>query len=128
MTGVFGSLLSTTALPSTSAGPSDRIASTSGKFQGVITPTTPIGTRRAVEVRPGTGDVSSCSSWIRDQGGGLVELPDRRADLVLHLRRDRAGLAHHPAGDLRPVAFEQSRLRGVMTATRSAIGVAAQAR
>ncbi len=62
VTGVFRSLLSTTAFPSTSAGPSDRIASTIGKFQGVITPTTPIGTRRAVEVRPGIGDGSSCSS------------------------------------------------------------------
>ena len=67
VTGVFGSLLSTTALPSTSAGPSERIASTIGKFQGVITPTTPIGARRAVDVRPGTGDVSSCSSGDRDQ-------------------------------------------------------------
>ena len=44
LTGVLRSPLSTAALPSTSAGPSERIASTSGKFQGVITPTTPSGT------------------------------------------------------------------------------------
>ena len=59
---MFGSLLSTTAFPSVSAGPSDRIASTIGKFHGVITPTTPIGVRRAVDVRPGVSDGSTCPS------------------------------------------------------------------
>ena len=34
LTGVFGSALSTTALPSASAGATERIASTSGKFHG----------------------------------------------------------------------------------------------
>jgi hypothetical protein len=59
ITGVFGSLLRTAVLPSTSAGPSERIASTSGKFHGVITPTTPIGTRFAIDERPGASDGST---------------------------------------------------------------------
>ena len=60
LTGVFGSLFRTTALPSTSAGASERIASTIGKFHGVMTPTTPSGVRRAVDVRPGVIDGSTC--------------------------------------------------------------------
>ena len=70
VTGVFGSHFSTTALPSASAGASERIASTIGKFHGVITPTTPIGTRRAVDVRPGVSDGSTMPERMRDQRDG----------------------------------------------------------
>ena len=51
--------LRTTVLPAASAGPSFQLASISGKFQGTIRPTTPMGSRR-VKSKPGrlTGMVS----------------------------------------------------------------------
>ena len=52
-TGVCGSGLRTTALPSASAGATTRIPRTLGEFHGVIAPTTPTGTRRIIESRPG---------------------------------------------------------------------------
>ena len=59
LTGVLRSGFRTIVLPSTSAGPIERIASTIGKFHGVITPIAPTGTRRAVLLRPGVSDGSS---------------------------------------------------------------------
>jgi hypothetical protein len=43
--------LSTTALPSASAGATDRIDRISGTLNGEITPTTPTGTRRSIDSR-----------------------------------------------------------------------------
>ena len=75
-TGVWGSGLRTTALPSASAGATTRIPRTLGEFQGVIAPITPAGTRRTMESRPGATDGTSepygcegivaalSSSWI----------------------------------------------------------------
>ena len=51
--GVSGDGLISTALPSASAGAITRMPSTSGKFHGVITPTSPTGTRSQMESRPG---------------------------------------------------------------------------
>ena len=51
MTGVCGSGLSSTALPSASAGATARVDRISGKLNGEITPTTPWGTRRAKLMR-----------------------------------------------------------------------------
>ena len=51
--------LSTTALPSASAGATERMLSTRGKFHGVMTPTTPRGIRRAMTVLPGMVEGSS---------------------------------------------------------------------
>ena len=51
-TGVWGSGLSTTALPRARAGATTRMPSTLGEFHGVIAPTTPTGTRRTIERRP----------------------------------------------------------------------------
>jgi len=42
-------------LPAASAGPIFQLASMSGKFQGTIKPTTPIGSRR-VKSKPGLRD------------------------------------------------------------------------
>ncbi len=53
LTGVRVSGLSTTALPNASAGATARRLRISGKLNGEITPTTPCGTRRANERRPG---------------------------------------------------------------------------
>ena len=47
-TAVCTSGLSTTVLPSASAGATERIASSNGKFHGVMIPTTPSGTRTAM--------------------------------------------------------------------------------
>ena len=52
-TGVCGSGLRTTALPRARAGATTRIPSTLGEFHGVMAPTTPTGTRRTIERRPG---------------------------------------------------------------------------
>ena len=46
MSGVWGEGLNTTAFPAASAGPILRAARLSGKFHGVIAPTTPRGSRR----------------------------------------------------------------------------------
>ena len=52
-TGVCGSGLSTTALPSASAGAITRMPRTLGEFHGVMAPTTPTGTRRTIDNRAG---------------------------------------------------------------------------
>ncbi len=52
MIGVCASGLMTTALPSASAGAITRMPRITGAFQGVIAPTTPIGTRWAKLMRP----------------------------------------------------------------------------
>jgi hypothetical protein len=49
-----GSLI-TAVQPAASAGASERIVSTTGEFQGAITPATPIGWRRIIEMLPGFG-------------------------------------------------------------------------
>ena len=62
--GVCGSGLSTTALPSASAGATTRMPSTLGEFHGVIAPTTPTGTRRIIDSRScwtvGTSEPYGC--------------------------------------------------------------------
>ena len=126
-TGVFGSLLSTTAFPSTSAGPSERIASTIGKFQGVITPTTPIGARRAVDVRPGTGDVSSCSS-----GNEIREAASLSCPIDAPISCSTFGGIAPDSRTIQPVISalwrSSSSAARVTTATRSFIGSAAHSR
>ncbi len=63
-TGVCGSGLRTTALPSASAGATTRIPSTDGEFHGVIAPMTPAGTRRTIDSRPLTADgISDPYGW-----------------------------------------------------------------
>ena len=54
--GVSGDGLSTTALPSASAGATTRMPRISGKFQGVSTPITPRGMRSATLTRVGLCD------------------------------------------------------------------------
>ena len=51
-TGVSGDGLSRTTLPSAIAGAITRMPSTSGKFHGVMTPTSPTGSRSDSENRP----------------------------------------------------------------------------
>ena len=58
VTAVRGSGFSTTALPSASAGATERMARICGKLNGEITPTTPAGTRSA-QLRWGASDGSS---------------------------------------------------------------------
>ena len=69
--GVSGDGLSTTELPSASAGATTRMPSTSGKFQGVIAATTPTGTRSAMlsrvvlcdgRISPAAREVSAAAS------------------------------------------------------------------
>jgi hypothetical protein len=45
ISGVIGDGLNTTVLPAANAGPILRLARLRGKFHGVITPTTPTGSR-----------------------------------------------------------------------------------
>ena len=56
--GVSSAGLRTTVLPHASAGPSFQEAMLSGKFQGVIRPTTPSGSRKVMSTPPATGIVS----------------------------------------------------------------------
>ncbi len=56
--GVSSAGFSTTVLPHASAGPSFHEAMLSGKFQGVISPTTPSGSRNVRSTPPATGIVS----------------------------------------------------------------------
>ena len=58
--GVSGDGFSTTALPSASAGATTRMPRMSGKFHGVIAPTTPRGIRSAMLYRPGSCDGMMC--------------------------------------------------------------------
>ena len=75
-TGVLRSGLRITALPSASAGPIERSASTYGKFQGVITPTTPSGTPARGAAASGGQRRQHVTERLPDQGRGQVELPD----------------------------------------------------
>ncbi len=56
--GVSSAGFSTTVLPHASAGPSFHDAMLSGKFHGVISPTTPSGSRNVMSTPPATGIVS----------------------------------------------------------------------
>ena len=73
--GVFGSDLRITALPSASAGPTERAGRTTGKFHGQITPTTPTGTRWAMLVRPGIIDGSTCPSGCEISAAAISNCP-----------------------------------------------------
>ena len=59
VTAVRGSGLSTTALPSASAGATDRMPRMIGTLNGEITPTTPAGSRRAIDRRGSSLGISS---------------------------------------------------------------------
>ena len=61
VSGVSSAGFSTTVLPAASAGPSFQEAIVSGKFQGVISPTTPTGSRTVKACPPATGIVSPSS-------------------------------------------------------------------
>ena len=58
VSGVSSAGLSTTVLPAASAGASFHDAIVSGKFHGVISATTPSGSRNVIVTPPGTGIVS----------------------------------------------------------------------
>ena len=57
MSGVSSAGFSTTVLPAASAGATFHEAIVSGKFQGVISPTTPSGSRNVMSTPPATGIV-----------------------------------------------------------------------
>ena len=57
VSGVSSAGLSTTVLPAASAGATFHDAITIGKFQGVIRPTTPSGSRKVMSIPPATGIV-----------------------------------------------------------------------
>ena len=58
VSGVSSAGLSTIVLPAASAGPTFQEAIASGKFQGVIRPITPSGSRNVKSTPPATGIVS----------------------------------------------------------------------
>ena len=96
--GVYGEGLSTIVFPASSAGAIFQIASITGKFHGVIAPTTPNG-RRRTSMRAAS---LSCDHLDGDlQARGVLE-PDRAAEqlfvrvlerLALLLRQQRRELA-----------------------------------
>ena len=55
--------LNTTALPKASAGAIFHTAVAMGKFQGLMTPTTPTGSRRTSTSTPGRTDSARSSIW-----------------------------------------------------------------
>ena len=61
VSGVSSAGLSTTVLPAASAGASFHDAIVSGKFHGVISATTPSGSRNVMPTPPATGIVSPSS-------------------------------------------------------------------
>ncbi len=58
VSGVSSAGFSTTVFPAASAGASFQAAIASGKFHGVISATTPIGSRNVIAIPPATGTVS----------------------------------------------------------------------
>ena len=106
LTAVRGSGLSSTALPSASAGATARIDRIVGTLNGAITPTTPTGSA-AGHAQPRHGGAEQLAVGSRRQGRGLVALLGRGHDLEAAERADRAGLAHQPAGDLLGVGVPQ---------------------
>ena len=61
VSGVSSAGFSTIVLPAASAGAIFHDAIASGKFHGVISPTTPIGSRNVIAIPPSTGIVSPSS-------------------------------------------------------------------
>ncbi len=64
MIGVRGSGLSTTVLPAASAGATARIDRIRGKLNGEMMPTTPCGTRRAIDRRLPSDGSSRPRAWL----------------------------------------------------------------
>src|ERR1700722_11639345 len=114
---VRGSGLSTTALPSASAGATERMDRICGKLNGAITPTTPTGTRSAKLSR---GFSLGSSSPTGREPGRLVDLLDGHVRLELSGRTDLAGLTNHPALDLGGVLLPED---GRPAQDRGALGV-----
>src|ERR687891_1515405 len=127
LTGVLGSALRITAFPSASAGPTERAGSTSGKFHGQITPTTPTGTRRAMLRRPGMAVGSSWPSGCAIRAAAMSNCPIV-ADTSL------SALGGIPPPSRTSQRTSSARWRSTSsaarrtTATRSPIGVAAHSR
>ena len=81
---VRGSGLRMTALPSASAGATDRMDRMPGKLNGEITPTTPTGTRRATDRRGLTERSISPYGWeasAADSCSSVVTRPTSKAAL-----------------------------------------------
>ena len=125
--GVLGSDLRITALPSASAGPTERAGSMTGKFHGQITPTTPTGTRRAMLVRPGISEGSTWPSGCEISAAAMSSWPIDALSSLSAL----GGIAP-PSRTSQRISSGRWRSSSSAarrtTATRSLIGVAAQSR
>jgi hypothetical protein len=97
-----------TALPSASAGATARTDRICGKFHGLITPTTPTGTRRAIDSRPGSLLRQQMSPGLRRQRGGFPQLAEDELDLEGRLPGDGATLAYQPGLKLLVVIFQNA--------------------
>ena len=114
-------------MPSASAGPTERAGSTTGKFHGQITPTTPTGTRRAMLVRPGVSEGSTWPSGCEISAAAISNWPIEALISLSAL----GGIAP-PSRTSQRISSGRWRSSSSAarrtTATRSLIGVAAQSR
>ena len=104
-----------------------RMPRISGKFHGVMQPTTPRGMRSATLTRVGLCE-GMIGAVARDvSAGGLEQLVRGAADLVVGLAADAAGLAHDQRGDLVGAALELGG-RGAQDAGAHVVGLGGPAR
>ena len=125
--GVLGSDLRITALPSASAGPTERAGSTTGKFHGQITPTTPTGVRRATLVRPGTKEGSTWPSGCEISAAAISNWPfEAVSSLSAFGGIEPDSRTSQPISSSRCCSIRSAARR--TTAARSVKGVAAHSR
>ena len=116
VSGVSAAGLRTIVLPAASAGATFHEAITSGKFHGVIRPTTPSGSRNVISTPPATGIVRP-SEALRAPGVVAEALGDHR-DLAASVGDRLAGVA----------SFERRELVGAGRSTASEIASMRRAR
>ena len=95
--GVSGDGLISTAFPSVSAGAITRMPSTSGKFHGVITPTSPTATRSQMESRPRCVVGTSSPGGAEASAAASSGVADMAQVSRTSRRRRRVGVGGEPA-------------------------------
>ena len=118
ISGVIGDGLNTTVLPAASAGPILRLARLSGKFHGVITPTTPTGSSTRVHERRVVARERGARQPVRLAG---VQLEVARRAATPRFVASASGLpssAHHLGRDRRRPARRAGRAAAVSSSAR----------
>ena len=124
--GVSVAGLKTTVLPQTSAGTIFQDGIAIGKFQGVITPTTPIGMRTLMLNLSRSSDGRRLAEEAPALAGHVVAHVDRFLDVAAGLGEHLPHLVRHQVGAARPCARGGARAKRKRISPRSGAGTSRQ--